>query len=176
MPVENKKPHKLRKGGATIVMIGVTAVVCAFAMLFLDILTWYDYQYTIEARIQRAINSTVEYAMDDTYRADGYNVMDVSKARNVLYDYLYSDLGVDSFGCKYDSNNKLVYQVTFGTPIYSRYPAGIEIKATVCLKVGFAKYFSLNREGGITWTNSYKSTNFRTDDDSARGDWSLFPW
>jgi len=144
--------------------LGIAGVILVFAMFFLELQTMYDYQYAIEVRAQRAINSCVEYAMDDDWRADGQNRMDVTVAQNMLYTFLREDLNLDSQNRCYDSNGALLYRVVFGTPTYSDgasgTPAGIEMDITVTMFAGISKRYGMD---GHTWTNHYSSTNFRID-------------
>lgn len=159
-----------RKGGSTLVMIGVGAVIMIFCLFFLELQTMFDVQYAIEVRAQRAINSTVEYAMDDRWRADGYNYMDVSTAQNNLIKYLNDDLNVDSSGRCYDSAGRLLYRVSYGAATYydgkSGHDAGIEMDITVNMTAGLGSAFG---KDGYTWTNHFSSTNFRTDNDERAG-------
>lgn len=159
-----------RRGASIIIMIGVGAVILLFCLFFLELQTMFDYQYAIEVRAQRAINSTVEFAMDDRWRADGYNYMDVAVARNNLIKYLNEDLNVDSSGRCYDSSGNLLYRVTYGPPTYydgkSGRDAGIEMDITVNMMASLGAAFGRD---GYTWTNQFSSTNFRTDNDERAG-------
>lgn len=162
--------RRRRRGDTTIVIIGVAAVIMLFALFMLELQEMYDVQYAIEVRAQRAINSCVEYAMDDWLRADGYNYMDVNKAQSKLKSFLDDDLNVDSSGRCYDESGDLLYTVSYGTPTYykgdSTHGAGIEMNITVNMRAGLGKQFGVN---GYTWTNHFESTNFRTDDDVRKG-------
>lgn len=160
-----------RRGAITILAIGVMFFIMLFALFFLEVIEMYDTQYAIEVRAQRAINTTVEYSMDDVWRADGYNFMDVDLARNTLFGNLNSDLNVDSSGNCYDGYGKLLYHVSYGTATYTSgrsagTAAGISIPITVTLKSGISGAFSIS---GHTWVNTYSSTNFRVDNDERAG-------
>lgn len=170
-----------RKGSAIIVAIGVSAVIFLFGLFFLELQQFYDYQYAIEVRAQRAVNSTVEYAMDDTWRADGYNLLDCNTATARYKGYLDADLNVDSRGRCYDSNGRLLYQVSYGpleflgaTTKYNkatgrsqRLATGIRIEITVTMTsgLGSAGFGSPN----YSWKNTFESTNFRTDNNERAG-------
>ncbi len=159
-----------RRGGATIIAIGIAAVILLFGMFFLDMLAMFDAHYNIGVRAQRGLNSLVEYAMDDSMRWDGYNYLDEKVARDHWKEFMDDSLDVDSRGNHY-ANGKLVYSVAYGTPtIYagSKYrDAEMSIKITVSLRSGLARYLGQN---GYTWTSTYRATNFRTDDNYRRGD------
>lgn len=158
-----------RRGSATIVMLGVAAVLILFGLFFLDMLELYDAQYNISVKAQRGVNSLVEYAMDDALRWDGYNWLDVGVANAHWKEFLDDSLGVTN-GKHYSRNGTLQYTVSYGTPVIFRGTktenAYMEIPITVHLYSGLARYYGRN---GYEWTNTFKSTNFRTDDNYRQG-------
>lgn len=60
--------------------------------------------------VQRGVNSSVEYAMRDDYRRDGYSRMDSALAQEMLYAYFHENMGLDSELNKY-AGNQWVYQL-----------------------------------------------------------------
>lgn len=162
------------KGGISIVGIGVGFTIMLLALLFLELLELYDCQYAVEVRAQRAVNSTVEYAMDDTWRADGWNYMDVCKAQSRYIQYLDEDLEITgvsgSWHIHRDGNGQEVYRVRYRNEnFYSgQYgsEAGMEVTVDVRMKVGLGKFFG---QDGYEWSNTYRSTNFRVDDNQRWG-------
>lgn len=148
-------------------MIGVAGVIILFGMFFLEIQQLYDYQYAIEVRAQRAVNSTVEFSMDDIYRADGYNYMDIDTARVVLYENLREDLNLNLNNECVDANGKVLFSCDFGTPVYysgqenATQNAGIALTITVRMHANLGSQFSFPY---FTWTQTITSTNFRVDD------------
>lgn len=172
--VKTKSKKRYRRGSTSLLGIGVAGVILLFGLFFLELQQFFDYQYAIEVRAQRAVNSLVEYAMDDRYRADGFNVMDVSKAQANLKRFLDEDLNVDSAGYCRDSSGKVLYKVTYHPATYvsgkiTGQPAGVKLDITVNMKAGLGKAFGID---GYTWTNTFSSINFRTDDDERAGNWS----
>ena len=83
---------------------------------------------------------------------------------------------VDSSGNCYTSSGKLLYHVTYGTPeFYKGRVSGneqknqsdfayMQVEVHVQMKAGLCKYFGIN---GYEWSNTYKSDNFRTDNERA---------
>ena len=152
-----------RKGASTITVIGIAGVILLFGLFFLELQEMFDVQYAIGVRAQRSVNSIVETCIDDTWRADGYNIMDV-------------DLKVDSSGNCYSDSGKLIYHVSYGTPEFFRGRvsdneqknqgdfAYMQVTVNVQMKAGLCKYFGIN---GYEWSNTYKSDNFRTDNERA---------
>ena len=172
--IKRQTAKKRRRGGTTLLGIGVAGVILLFGLFFLEMQQLFDYQYAIEVRAQRAVNSLVEFAMDDRYRADGFNVMDVSKAQANLKKYLDEDLNVDAAGYCRDASGKVLYKVTYHTATYTSgkvagQPAGVKLDITVNMKAGLGKAFGID---GYTWTNTFSSINFRTDNDERAGNWA----
>lgn len=163
-----------RRGATVITMIGIAFVILLFGLLFLELQTLYDYQYSIEVRGQRAVNAVVEYAMDDRLRADGYNLFNKAMADGNYKEFLDSNLNVDSSGNCKSSVGNVLYSVSYGTPTYSGYhKAGdssgystMEIDVTVSMPSSLGKYFGYPT---ISWTTHFKSENFRTDDNERVG-------
>ena len=160
-----------RRGGISMLAVFFMLLILLFSVFFLELLEMYDCQYAVEVRAQRAVNSTVEYAMDDVWRSDGFNVMDVSKAQSVLMSYLYQDLKLNASGACYDDGGKELYRCSFSNIVYSsglnaQDTAGVQVDVTVNMKAGVGKWAGMN---GYTWTNTFKSTNFRTNDDQRSG-------
>lgn len=164
-------------------------LIMVFAMFFLELLRVYDTQYAIEVRAQRAVNMTVEAAMDDVARSDGYNIMlNYNKTipgtgrtvQATLEQNLKDCLNVDSSGNCY-SGGKLLYTCVWNTSpgsttyttggVSSHNVAGIAIPITVKIRSNFGSFF-----GGsfFDWnfTNTYQSTNYRVDDNQRAG-WIL---
>jgi hypothetical protein len=50
----------------------------------------------VEYVLQRGVNDSVEYAMLDEYRRDGYSRMDSALAEETLYEYLHESMGLNS--------------------------------------------------------------------------------
>lgn len=157
---------KKRRGATVITMIGISAVILLFGLFFLELQQMFDVQYAIEVRAQRAVNSTVEYAMDDTLRADGYNYLDIPTAQQHWKTFMDRDLNVDSSGRCYDRNGKQIYSVVYGQPEFLQNPARMRIKITVNMAPVLGKHFGMT---SYSWINSFESTNFRTDDDERKG-------
>lgn len=171
---------KKRRGGALFIGIGVAFVIFLFGLFFLELQQFFDYQYAVEVRAQRAINSTVEYAMDDQWRADGWNLLDCDTARARYKGYLDADLNVDSSGCCYDSHGQLLYKVSYGPLEFigqtskfnknkgrnQQLAKGLRIEITITMSAGLGRAFGTN---SYTWTNTFESQNDRTDDNERAG-------
>ena len=64
----------------------------------------------VEYSLQRGVGESVEYALLDEYRRDGYARMDSELAREKLYEYLYESIGLDSELNKY-AGDQWVYHL-----------------------------------------------------------------
>lgn len=190
--------RRARRGGISIVTLGVCFAIIVFFLMFLELQQFFDAQYNVEVRCQRAVNSCLEYFMDDRMRSDGYNCLCTSvngMARLMgesytiehadgqgkgLYAYLDDALGITNWSgsktqkpsterSRKDANGETIYTVQYGSPTYQKgydgvanrgQDASIIVDVTVTLHTGLAKYMGLN---GFKWTQTFTSTNFRTD-------------
>ena len=169
---KEKRQKKHRRGGTTIVMIGIIMAMMLFLLVFLETQTIYDCQYHVQASAQRAVNMTVEDAMDDEWRKDGYNYMDVDAAKRKLISNLRDCLNLNTANTSTDAEGRELYKCEFENIKYSSgqdpsHPqAGIELDMTITYYSDVGKHFNVPT---ITWTNKLKSSNFRTDDDLRAG-------
>lgn len=172
--MKRKALLKRRRGATLIMMIGVGAVICLLGLFFLELQTLYDYHYSIEVRAQRAVNSALEYCMDDRYRADGLlYVPATDDTRRTVREFLNESLNVDSSGVCRDGNGNQLYRVRYSTPyIISGGPGTnprIEITLTVNMTAGIGRAYGFGT--GYDWQETFSSTNFRTDDNYRAGTW-----
>ena len=172
--MKNKaSPQKRLRGSISFLALGIISVVLLFGLIFLELEELYDCQYAVEVRAQRAVNSCVEYYMDDMKRADYLNYLDVDAIQHAgwpkpLYSYLNEDLNVDSSGKCYDSTGKLLYTVSYSNPQYTENPATMGVTVTVRMQASIGSLFNFPV---YTWSNDFKSTNFRTDVNERAGRW-----
>ncbi|AOT68761.1 hypothetical protein [Geosporobacter ferrireducens] len=85
----------------------------------------------VEYVLQRGVNSSVEYAMRDEYRRDGYALLDTEAAEEKLYEYLHESMGLDSEMNKYageEWNYRLEIQSIHATESPPRLTLDGEIK------------------------------------------------
>lgn len=172
MKAKLQMQSRKRRGDILIVLIAVAAVIVLFGMFLLEVQKMYDYQYAIEVRAQRAVNTTVEYSMDDQWRSDGYNYMDIPTASACLMGNLREALNLNAQNQCVDANGNILYEVDFGVPTYYRGDesqtqcAEIAIDIRVTMRTGFSATFGIP---DYTWKNTITSTNFRTDENMRGG-------
>ena len=73
-----------RRGSTTIIAVAVTFAILIFFWMFMELQQFFDAQYNVEVRCQRAVNACLEYFMDDRLRADGYNCLCVEDGTTVI--------------------------------------------------------------------------------------------
>ena len=187
-----------RRGSTTIIAVAVTFAILIFFWMFMELQQFFDAQYNVEVRCQRAVNACLEYFMDDRLRADGYNCLCVEDGTTRhadkiytiqyadqngkgLYSYLDNTLGITDWsgskidgGARYrkDSTGETLFTVTYSNREYKKgfdgvnnrgEVASISVDVTVQLNTGLARYMGITGSNGFSWTQTFKSTNFRTD-------------
>lgn len=107
---------KLRKilndhqGDAFVFMLILTFFIITLSAILIEYFRMESLYQQVEYVIQRGVNTSVEYAMLDEYRRDGYSRMDSIKAEDTLYTYFHESMGLDSDLNKY-ADNQWVYQL-----------------------------------------------------------------
>ena len=160
--------------------MGIMIFLMLFCMFLLELLRIFDIQYAVEVRAQRAVNSAVEAAMDDHWRAWGYNFMDTDVAREKLKQYLKEDLGINDNG-DHIVDGKVVYHVSYNADSSSVYDSGnpdtggtmnhAKISIPISVKIHTTyNLFGDNHIFDIGFTNTYESTNFRLDQGERAGE------
>lgn len=112
----------------------------------------------VEYVLQRGVNSSVEYAMLDEYRRDGYARMDSVLAEEKLYEYLHESMKLDRELNKY-SGEQWVYTLEIQSLIATDDPPRLILEGQ--LKTGSIFSF-LTGEVRLPFTLS--SSNYRIDE------------
>jgi hypothetical protein len=99
-----------RKGDVFLFILILIFFILTLAVILSEYFRIESLYQQAEYVIQRGINSSVEYAMRDDYRRDGYSRMDSALAEETLYAYFYENMGLDSELNKY-AGNQWVYQL-----------------------------------------------------------------
>ena len=87
-----------RRGSTTIIAVAVTFAILIFFWMFMELQQFFDAQYNVEVRCQRAVNACLEYFMDDRLRADGYNCLCVEDGTTRHADKIYTIQYADQNG------------------------------------------------------------------------------
>lgn len=84
----------------------------------------------VEYVLQRGVNASVEYAMLDEYRRDGYARMDTALAKDTLYTYLHESMKLDT-GLNKHTGEQWVYQLEIENLDASESPPCLTLKGTL---------------------------------------------
>lgn len=99
-----------RKGGAFVFILILVFFILTLAAILIEYFRMESLYQQVEYVLQRGVNDSVEYAMLDEYRRDGYSRMDSALAEETLYEYLHESMGLDSDLNKY-ADGQWVYQL-----------------------------------------------------------------
>jgi hypothetical protein len=105
-----KRMMNNRKGDVFLFILILVFFILTLAVILSEYFRIESLYQQAEYVIQRGVNSSVEYAMRDDYRRDGYSRMDSALAEETLYAYFHENMGLDSELNKYDGN-QWVYQL-----------------------------------------------------------------
>lgn len=131
-------------------------MVVALVMELGNIYVMYD---SLEMKLQRVVNSAVEYSMLDDYRADRILQLNGVQAQQTLNEYLTTDLGINASGVHYEDGKQQYQIVITSTDIDSTNPS-ITIKGTVYINTIFTLFVS---NGRLDFPFEIKSSNFRIE-------------
>lgn len=105
-----KRMMNNRKGDVFLFILLLVFFILTLAVILSEYFRIESLYQQAEYVIQRGVNSSVEYAMRDDYRRDGYSRMDSALAQETLYEYFHENMGLDSELNKY-AGNQWVYQL-----------------------------------------------------------------
>ncbi|WP_242965271.1 hypothetical protein [Dehalobacterium formicoaceticum] len=99
-----------RKGDVFLFILILVFFILTLSVMLIEYFRMESLYQQVEYVLQRGVNSSVEYAMRDDYRRDGYSRMDSALAQEMLYAYFYENMELDSGLNKY-AGNQWVYQL-----------------------------------------------------------------
>lgn len=99
-----------RKGDVFIFIVILVFFILTLSAILIEYFRMESLYQKVEYVLQRGINSSVEYAMMDEYRRDGYARMDSSLAKEKLYEYLHESMKLDAGLNKY-AGEEWVYEL-----------------------------------------------------------------
>jgi len=105
-----KRMMNNRKGDVFLFILILVFFILTLAVILSEYFRIESLYQQAEYVVQRGVNSSVEYAMRDDYRRDGYSRMDSALAEETLYAYFHENMGLDSELNKY-AGNQWVYQL-----------------------------------------------------------------
>ena len=99
-----------RKGDAFVFILILVFFILTLSAILIEYFRMESLYQQVEYVLQRGVNASVEYAVLDEYRRDGYSRMDSALAEDTLYTYLHESMGLDTALNKY-ADEQWVYQL-----------------------------------------------------------------
>ena len=116
-----------RKGDAFVFILILVFFILTFAAILIEYFRMESLYQQVEYVLQRGVNTSVEYAMLDEYRRDGYGRMDSALAEETLYAYFQESMGLDSELNKY-IDGRWVYELEIQSIDASDTPPRLTLK------------------------------------------------
>ena len=89
---------------------------------------------SVDIDVSRALNVSVDLAMQDIDWIQHNSVMDTTKAEKEFKSYLINDMGLNSNYEKYDSNGEFLYQIIIDETKIQRTPAKFKVSGRIRMK------------------------------------------
>lgn len=99
-----------RKGDAFVFILILVFFILTLSAILIEYFRMESLYQQVEYVLQRGVNSSVENAMLDEYRRDGYARMDSALAKDTLYTYFHESMELDAALNKY-AGEQWVYQL-----------------------------------------------------------------
>lgn len=99
-----------RRGGTFVFILILVFFILTLSAILIEYFRMESLYQQVEYVLQRGINGSVEYAMLDEYRRDGYARMDTALAEDTLYTYLHESMELDAGLNKY-AGEQWAYQL-----------------------------------------------------------------
>ena len=105
-----KRTLQNRRGDAFVFILILVFFILTLSAILIEYFRMESLYQQVEYVLQRGVNASVEYAVLDEYRRDGYARMDSDLAEDTLYSYLHESMGLDAALNKY-AGEQWVYQL-----------------------------------------------------------------
>ncbi|NDO19222.1 hypothetical protein FMM68_06080 [Lachnospiraceae bacterium MD329] len=152
---------KAFSGVGFVVFVFVFAIVATLSIEYYRI---FSFKESVETDISRALNISVDIAMQDINRIQHKSIMDTDTARIEFKKYLKDNMGLNSFNEKYDNNGKFMYRLIIEDEQVQRSPAKYISRGKIRMQpIIIRKFFP---DDGYTFDLPFKqeSRNTRYDD------------
>ncbi len=151
---------KAFSGVGFVVFVFLFAIVATLSIEYYRI---FSFKESVETDISRALNISVDIAMQDINRIQHKSIMDTDIARIEFKKYLKDNMGLNSFNEKYDNNGKFMYRLIIEDEQVQRSPAKYILRGKIRMQpIIIRKFFP----DGYTFDLPFKqeSKNTRYDD------------
>lgn len=151
---------KAFSGVGFVVFVFVFAIVATLSIEYYRI---FSFKESVETDISRALNISVDIAMQDINRIQHKSIMDTDIARIEFKKYLKDNMGLNSFNEKYDNNGKFMYRLIIEDEQVQRSPAKYISRGKIRMQPIITRKFFPD---GYTFDLPFKqeSRNTRYDD------------
>ena len=105
-----KRTLQNRRGDAFVFILILVFFILTLSAILIEYFRMESLYQQVEYVLQRGVNASVEYAVLDEYRRDGYAWMDSALAEDTLYAYLHESMELDAGLNKY-SGEQWVYEL-----------------------------------------------------------------
>ena len=119
-----------RKGDAFVFILILVFFILTLAAILIEYFRVESLYQQVEYVLQCGVNDSVEYAMLDEYRRDGYSRMDSALAEETLYEYLHESMGLNSELDKY-ADGQWVYKLEIESLDATDDPPRLTLKGTL---------------------------------------------
>jgi len=119
-----------QKGDAFVFILILVFFILTLAAILIEYFRMESLYQQVEYVLQRGVNDSVEYAMLDEYRRDGYSRMDNALAEETLYEYLHESMELNPEMDKY-ANGQWVYELEIESLEATDDPPRLTLKGTL---------------------------------------------
>ncbi|MFT9494511.1 MULTISPECIES: TadE/TadG family type IV pilus assembly protein [Thermotaleaceae] len=99
-----------RRGDTFIFILILVFFILTLSAILIEYFRMESLYQQVEYVLQRGVNSSVEYAMMDEYRKDGYARLNSALAKEKLYEYFHQSMNLDTRLNKY-AGEEWVYEL-----------------------------------------------------------------
>ena len=119
-----------RKGDTFVFILILVFFILTLSAILIEYFRMESMYQQVEYVLQRGVNASVEYAMLDEYRRDGYARMDTAIAEDTLYTYLHESMKLDTDLNKY-AGEQLAYQLEIESINATENPPRLTLKGAL---------------------------------------------
>lgn len=119
-----------RKGDTFVFIMILVFFILTLSAILIEYFRMESMYQQVEYVLQRGVNASVEYAMLDEYRRDGYARMNTTLAEDTLYTYLHESMKLDTGLNKY-AGEQLAYQLEIESINATENPPRLTLKGAL---------------------------------------------
>lgn len=149
---------KAFSGIGFIVFVFVFAIVTTLSIEYYRI---FSLKESVETEISRALNISVDTAMQDIDWIQHNSVMNTDIAEAEFKIYLTEDMGLNNYNIKYDSDGNFLYQLIIDDELIQRSPAKYSIEGNIRMQPAIIrKFFPDGYTFDVPFSQSSRNTRY----------------